>query len=110
MEETTSENSSLDVPPDAENIVDDQQEVSYVTGQGWQYKNINPNPNQKEGENPQSEAALLSDEDTEQSAETDPTPATTPVEPVPLREYAPKVPNPVPAKKSRKDHEEMKFL
>ncbi|KAF3564293.1 hypothetical protein DY000_02014963 [Brassica cretica] len=24
---------------------DDQQEVSYVTGQGWLYKNYHPNPN-----------------------------------------------------------------
>ena len=45
MEETASENSALDVSPDAENAVDDQQKVSYVTGQGWQYKNIHPNPN-----------------------------------------------------------------
>ena len=63
---------------------------------------------QKEGENPQSETAPLPDEDTDQLAETDPTPATTPVEPVPLQEYTPKVPYPVPSKKSRKDREEMK--
>ncbi|KAF3508936.1 hypothetical protein F2Q69_00007458 [Brassica cretica] len=64
---------------------------------------------QKEVENPQSEAVPLSDEDTEQPAETDPTPAATPVEHVPSREYTPKVPYPVPAKPSRKDREETKF-
>ncbi|KAF3554594.1 hypothetical protein F2Q69_00014826 [Brassica cretica] len=184
MEETASENSSLDVPPDAENIVDDQQEVSYVTGQGWQYKNINPNPNVRKNphlfnypkpDNPVDNAQnshrqnngyhkgyqertyilsqaqhnqfqnqkqqtaqqaapapmaaptdemkglatmmqqLLQGQQIQgkalnQSAETYPTPATTSVEPVPLREYTPKVPYPVPAKKSRKDREEMKFL
>ncbi|KAF3528048.1 hypothetical protein DY000_02039954 [Brassica cretica] len=259
MEETASENSASDVTPDAENTVDDQQEVSYVTGQGWQYKNYHPNPNvrnnahlfvypkqdklvdnahniqgqntgyqkpyqgrtyvlsqaqhnqfqnqkqqtaqqaapssmtapqdemkglatmmqqflqgqqiqgkalnqvtidinsrmnhmfndlstkydnvanhmrqmdvqiaqtaesvkrqqdaipkklsaeengkQKEGEKPQSKAVPLSDGETEQHAETDPTPFTTPVESVPLREYIPKVPYPIPAKISRKDHD-----
>ena len=63
---------------------------------------------EKEGEKPQSEDVPLSDEDTEQPAETDPTPATTHVKHVPLREYTPKVPYPVPAKKSRNDREEMK--
>lgn len=63
---------------------------------------------QKEVENPQSEAVPLSDEDTEQPAETDPTPAATPIEHVPSREYTPKVPYPVPAKTSRKDREETK--
>ncbi|KAF2584202.1 hypothetical protein F2Q70_00035864 [Brassica cretica] len=47
MEEAASENSAADVTPDTENTVDDQQEVSYVTGQGWQYKNYHPNPNMK---------------------------------------------------------------
>ncbi|XP_048623897.1 uncharacterized protein LOC125592621 [Brassica napus] len=272
MEETASENSASDVTPDAENTVDDQQEVSYVTGQGWQYKNYRPNPNvrnnahlfvypkqdklvdnahniqgqntgyqkpyqgrtyvlsqaqhnqfqnqkqqtaqqaapssmtapqdemkglatmmqqflqgqqiqgkalnqvtidinsrmnhmfndlstkydnvtnhmrqmdvqiaqtaesvkrqqvalrsgkrlpdaipkklsaeekgkQKEGEKPQSKAVPLSDGETEQHAETDPTPFTTPVESVPPREYIPKVPYPFPAKISRKDREETK--
>ena len=63
---------------------------------------------QKEGEQPQSEAAPFSDEETEQPADSDPAPAATPVEPVPTREYTPKVPYHVPAKKSRKDREEMK--
>ena len=34
MEETASENSATDVTPDVENTMDNQQEVSYVTGQG----------------------------------------------------------------------------
>ena len=63
---------------------------------------------QKEGEQPRSEALPLSDEEPEQSAETDPTPVAQPVEPVPPREYTPKVPYPVPAKTSRKDQEETK--
>ncbi|KAF2596883.1 hypothetical protein F2Q68_00010228 [Brassica cretica] len=63
---------------------------------------------EKEGEQPRSEAAPLSDEEPEQPAETDPTPAATPVEPVPSCKYTPKVPYPVPAKTSRKDREETK--
>ncbi|KAF2542988.1 hypothetical protein F2Q68_00031394 [Brassica cretica] len=49
-----------------------------------------------------------SSDDDAASGETDPTPVATPVEPVPPREYTPKVPYPVPAKKSRKDREETK--
>ena len=64
--------------------------------------------NQKEGEQPQSEAVPLSDEEPEQSAETNPTPAATLIEPVPSREYTPNVPYPVPAKTYRKDQEETK--
>ncbi|KAF2564384.1 hypothetical protein F2Q70_00017276 [Brassica cretica] len=60
---------------------------------------------QKEGEQPRSEAAPLSDEEPEQPAETDPTPAASPV---PSREYTPKVPYPVPAKTFCKDREETK--
>ncbi|KAF3592803.1 hypothetical protein DY000_02021969 [Brassica cretica] len=45
MEEAAPENSALDVTPEADNTMDNQQEVSYVNGQGWQYKNYNPNPN-----------------------------------------------------------------
>ena len=45
MEEATPENSALDVTPEADNTVNDQQEVSYVNGQGWQYKNYDLNPN-----------------------------------------------------------------
>ncbi|KAF3534100.1 hypothetical protein DY000_02040252 [Brassica cretica] len=63
---------------------------------------------QKEGEQPRSETPPLSDEEPEQSAETDLTHVAPPVEPVPPREYTPKVPYPVPAKTSRKDREETK--
>ncbi|KAF3518733.1 hypothetical protein DY000_02060030 [Brassica cretica] len=63
---------------------------------------------QKEGEQPRSDTAPLSDKETKQPTETDPAPAATPVEHVPTREYTPKVPYPVPAKKSRKDREEIK--
>ncbi|XP_013720996.1 uncharacterized protein LOC106424790 [Brassica napus] len=63
---------------------------------------------QKEGEQPRSDTAPLSDKETKQPTETDPAPTATPVEHVPTREYTPKVPYPVPAKKSRKDLEEIK--
>ena len=45
MEEAASENSASDVTPEGDNTMDDQQEVRYVNGQGWQYKNYHPNPN-----------------------------------------------------------------
>ena len=45
MEEAASENNASDVTPEGDNTMDDQQEVSYVNGQGWQYKNYHPNPN-----------------------------------------------------------------
>ncbi|KAF2572958.1 hypothetical protein F2Q70_00003940 [Brassica cretica] len=63
---------------------------------------------QKEGKQPQSEVVPRSEEEPEQPAETDPTPAATPIKPVLSREYTPKVPYPVPAKISRKDREETK--
>ncbi|XP_048599780.1 uncharacterized protein LOC125579916 [Brassica napus] len=63
---------------------------------------------QKEGEQPRSETPPLSDEEPEQSAEIDLTPVAPLVEPVPPREYTPKVPYPVPEKTSRKDREETK--
>ncbi|KAF2576040.1 hypothetical protein F2Q70_00003713 [Brassica cretica] len=170
MEEAASENSASDVTPEADNTVDDQQELSYVNGQGWQYKNYHLNPSvrsnpqlfaypkldkpvdnaqnnqgqntgyqkgyqgrtyilsqaqhnqfqnqkhqtarqvspapttapqdemkaaekgkQKEGEQPRSETAPLSDKETEQPAGTYPAHAATPIEPVPTREYTPKV-------------------
>ncbi|KAF3599840.1 hypothetical protein F2Q69_00035130 [Brassica cretica] len=47
-------------------------------------------------------------QDAEQPAVIEPVALTTPYRPVPARVYTPKVPNPVPAKKSRKDCEEMK--
>ncbi|KAF2616417.1 hypothetical protein F2Q68_00038577 [Brassica cretica] len=45
MEEATHEKSAGDLAFEAELSVDDQQEVSYVNGQGWQLKNYHPNPN-----------------------------------------------------------------
>ncbi|KAF3558737.1 hypothetical protein F2Q69_00013198 [Brassica cretica] len=63
---------------------------------------------QKESEQPRSEPPPLSGEELEQSAETDPTPVAQPVEPIPPREYTPKVPYAVPEKTSRKDREETK--
>ncbi|KAF3571489.1 hypothetical protein F2Q69_00059660 [Brassica cretica] len=45
MEEVASENNVSDATPKRDNTMDDQQEVSYVNGQGWQYKNYHPNPN-----------------------------------------------------------------
>ncbi|KAF3533906.1 hypothetical protein DY000_02042543 [Brassica cretica] len=51
MEETALEKSAGDLAFDAEISGDDQQEVSYVNGEGWQLKNYHPNPNVKN--NPQ---------------------------------------------------------
>ncbi|KAF2618513.1 hypothetical protein F2Q68_00040161 [Brassica cretica] len=45
MEEATPEKSAGDKAFEAEQAGDDQQEVSYVNGQGWQLKNYHPNPN-----------------------------------------------------------------
>ncbi|KAF3509818.1 hypothetical protein F2Q69_00008038 [Brassica cretica] len=45
MEEATPEKSAGDLAFEAELSGDDQQEVSYVNGQGWQLKNYHPNPN-----------------------------------------------------------------
>ncbi|KAF2591045.1 hypothetical protein F2Q70_00039266 [Brassica cretica] len=45
MEEAAPEKSAGDLAFDAEISGDDQQEVSYVNGQGWQLKNYHPNPN-----------------------------------------------------------------
>ncbi|KAF3489358.1 hypothetical protein F2Q69_00054607 [Brassica cretica] len=45
MEEATHEKSAGDLAFEAELSGDDQQEVSYVNGQGWQLKNYHPNPN-----------------------------------------------------------------
>ncbi|KAG5396872.1 hypothetical protein IGI04_018686, partial [Brassica rapa subsp. trilocularis] len=48
MEEATPEKSAGDKAFQAEQAGDDQQEVSYVNGQGWQLKNYHPNPNDKQ--------------------------------------------------------------
>ncbi|XP_013624555.1 PREDICTED: uncharacterized protein LOC106330666 [Brassica oleracea var. oleracea] len=45
MEKAASENNFSDATPEGDITVDDQKEVSYVNGQGWQYKNYHPNPN-----------------------------------------------------------------
>ncbi|KAF3568301.1 hypothetical protein DY000_02013628 [Brassica cretica] len=45
MEEAAAENNVSDATTEGDNTVDDQQEVSYVNGQGWQYENYHPNPN-----------------------------------------------------------------
>ncbi|KAG5382730.1 hypothetical protein IGI04_034200 [Brassica rapa subsp. trilocularis] len=45
MEEATPEKNAGDKAFEAEQAGDDQQEVSYVNGQGWQLKNYHPNPN-----------------------------------------------------------------
>ncbi|KAF3594715.1 hypothetical protein DY000_02023682 [Brassica cretica] len=45
MEEATPEKSAGDLAFEAELSGDDQQDVSYVNGQGWQLKNYHPNPN-----------------------------------------------------------------
>ncbi|XP_013617567.1 PREDICTED: uncharacterized protein LOC106324094 [Brassica oleracea var. oleracea] len=45
IEEAAPEKSAGDLAFDAEISGDDQQEVSYVNGQGWQLKNYHPTPN-----------------------------------------------------------------
>ncbi|XP_048613405.1 uncharacterized protein LOC125587237 [Brassica napus] len=50
MEEATPEKSAGDKAFEAEQAGDDQQEVSYVNGQGWQLKNYHPNPNSNQGQ------------------------------------------------------------
>ena len=45
MEEAAPEKSVGDLAFDAKISGDDQQEVSYVNGQGWQLKNYHQNPN-----------------------------------------------------------------
>ncbi|KAG5374510.1 hypothetical protein IGI04_042162, partial [Brassica rapa subsp. trilocularis] len=119
MEEATPKKSAGDKAFEAEQAGDDQQEVSYVNGQGWQLKNYHPNPNVRN--NPQlfwpkqekpvdpaqsSQADTLAVErNTEPAVETSslgpeqPAEAFRPIpEVVPPREYIPKVPYPVPAK------------
>ncbi|KAF3551102.1 hypothetical protein DY000_02008019 [Brassica cretica] len=115
---------------------DDQQEVSYVNGQGWQLKNYHPNPNvrnspqlfwpkqdkpadpaqsNRESELPPADTPAA-EKETEPTVGTNspgpeqPAEAVRPIpEPVPAREYTPKLPYPVPAKATRKDREEMKY-
>ncbi|KAF3508186.1 hypothetical protein F2Q69_00005761 [Brassica cretica] len=113
---------------DAEISGDDQQEVSYVSGQGWQLKNYHLNPNvrnnpqlfwpkqnkppdpaqrNQESEQPPADAPAAEKEreptvGTNSPEPEQPAEAARPIpEPVPTREYTPKVPYPVPAKATR---------
>ncbi|KAF3582826.1 hypothetical protein DY000_02033193 [Brassica cretica] len=113
MEEATPEKSAGDKAFEAEQAGDDQQEVSYVNGKGWQLKNYHPNPNHKGSE--QLSADQADERNTEPALETSspgpeqPAEAVHPIpEAVPPREYIPKVPYPVPARATRKDKEEIK--
>ncbi|KAF3552908.1 hypothetical protein F2Q69_00016814 [Brassica cretica] len=45
MEETNMEPGTTDTAAETETSEENQQEVSYVNGQGWQFKNCHPNPN-----------------------------------------------------------------
>ncbi|XP_013608039.1 PREDICTED: uncharacterized protein LOC106314755 [Brassica oleracea var. oleracea] len=45
MEETNLEPGTTVAAAETETSEEDQQEVSYVNGQGWQFKNYHPNPN-----------------------------------------------------------------
>ncbi|KAF2542741.1 hypothetical protein F2Q68_00030986 [Brassica cretica] len=86
MEETNLEPGTTDAAAENETSEEDQQE--------------------KEGEQP--EDVLDHEQDAEQPAMIEPVALTTPDRHVPARVYTPKVPYPVPAKKPRKDCEEMK--
>ncbi|KAF2561475.1 hypothetical protein F2Q70_00016638, partial [Brassica cretica] len=97
---------------EADQATEDHHEVSYVNGQGWQFKNYHPNPNV--GKNPHMFNNLKPDGNAEnaqgnQVQNKQPTVVVRPAaEPVPTRDYVPKVLYPVPAKATRKDKEEMK--
>src|SRR5690606_40705986 len=45
MEESPQDKKAADTTPATDQSVEDQHEVSYVHGQGWQFKNYHPNPN-----------------------------------------------------------------
>ena len=45
MEEATMEPGATDATAETETSEENQQEVSYVNGQGWKFKNYHPNPN-----------------------------------------------------------------
>ena len=45
MEESPQDKETADNTLEADQSADDQNEVSYVNGQGWQFKNYHPNPN-----------------------------------------------------------------
>ncbi|KAG5379764.1 hypothetical protein IGI04_027606 [Brassica rapa subsp. trilocularis] len=132
MEESPQDKRTIDATSEADQATEDHHEVSYVNGQGWQFKNYHPNPNVRNNphlfnnpkpdgntENAQGNQPPVTAPADEEEAElpVKHTPTTTeqptvvvrPVaEPVPTRDYVPKVPYPVPAKATRKDKEEMK--
>ena len=47
MEESSSKQNAKDTAPDTDKPAEDQQEVSYVNGQGCLFNNYQPNPNVK---------------------------------------------------------------
>ncbi|KAG5387818.1 hypothetical protein IGI04_029359 [Brassica rapa subsp. trilocularis] len=138
MEESPQDKGTTDTTSEADQAIEDHHEVSYVNGQGWQFKNYHPNPNvrnnphlfnnpkpdgntenaqgnQKESEQPPV-TAPADEEEAELPVKHTPTTTEQPTvvvrpaaEPVPTRDYVPKVPYPVPAKATRKDKEEMKY-
>ncbi|KAF3530268.1 hypothetical protein DY000_02039688 [Brassica cretica] len=73
-----------------------------------EWKDVHPQPSTESKEGEQSEDVLDDEQDAEHPAVIEPVALTMPDRPVPARVYSPKVPYPVPAKKSRKDWEEMK--
>ncbi|KAF3589784.1 hypothetical protein F2Q69_00026637 [Brassica cretica] len=75
---------------------------------GMMQQPLQENGKQKEGEQPLLEDVLDDEQDAEQPTVIEPVAPTTQEQPVPTRFYIPEVPYPVPAKKSRKDCEEMK--
>ncbi|KAG5384257.1 hypothetical protein IGI04_035727, partial [Brassica rapa subsp. trilocularis] len=119
MEEATPEKSAGDKVFEAKQAGNDQQEVSYVNGQGWQLKNYHPNPNVRNNpqlfwpkqdkpvdpaQSNQADTPAV-ERNTEPAVETSspgpehPAESVRPIpEVVPPREYIPKVPYPVPAK------------
>ncbi|KAF3537175.1 hypothetical protein F2Q69_00023948 [Brassica cretica] len=107
MEEANLEPGTADATAETNTSEENQQEVTYVNGQGWRFKNYHPNLN-KEGEQPPLEDVLDDEQDAEQPTVIEPVAVTTQDQPVPTRVYTPKVPYPVHAKRSRKDCEEMK--
>ncbi|KAG5389609.1 hypothetical protein IGI04_031150 [Brassica rapa subsp. trilocularis] len=131
MEESPQDKGTIDATSEADQAFEDHHEVSYVNGQGWQFKNYHPNPNVRNNphlfnnpkpdgntENAQEQPPVTAPADEEEAElPVKHTPTTTEqptvvvrpaAEPVPTRDYVPKVPYPVPAKATRKDKEEMK--
>ncbi|KAG5393712.1 hypothetical protein IGI04_023675, partial [Brassica rapa subsp. trilocularis] len=132
MEESPQDKGTTDTTSEADQATEDHHEVSYVNGQGWQFKNYHPNPNVRNNphlfNNPKPDGnaenaqgnqppvtAPADEEEEELPAKHTPTTTEQPTvvvrpaaEPVSTRDYVPKVPYPVPAKATRKEKEEMK--